>query len=96
MKAILMIIMMIIMASDVQAQQQACGPRDRLVARLSAEYGEVPTSSGVTGNGELIEVLTSSSGSWTIISTRPGGVACFLATGDGWIERAPTVPGRDA
>ena len=43
----------------------------------------------VTG-GMLVELYTAKDGSWTLVTTRPDGVACFAAAGrDGEaIERA--------
>ena len=89
--------LLLLASLDVAAQQQPpCGPRERLVSGLAAEFGEIPTSSGLMGNGNLIEVLTSPSGSWTIIATRPGGGSCLLASGEGWIQAPVPLPGRDS
>lgn len=92
----LAVLFLLVSASDVAGQQLPCGPRDQALKQLAAEYGEAPVASGVMGNGNLIELLTSPSGTWTILVTRPGGVSCLIATGEGWQDGKPLVPGRDA
>jgi hypothetical protein len=42
--------------------------------------------------GYLVEVFASSSGSWTIVLTQPGGTACLIASGNYW-ESAPQLVG---
>lgn len=95
MKALLPVALLLVAASDVAAQQPVCMPREHMVQKL-AEYGEAPVASGLMGNGNLLEILTSPSGSWSIIVTRPGGASCLLVSGQGWIESPPAVPGRDS
>jgi hypothetical protein len=36
-------------------------------------------------NGQLLQIYSSpSTGSWTAVSTDPGGLACVVATGHSW------------
>ena len=79
-----------------QPQRQTCAPRAALVERLSAEFGETPIASGIDGGGQLLEILTSPSGTWTLLIVIPGKTACIIGSGDGWREYEPTVPGRGA
>lgn len=86
----------VVPAVPAAAQSQpACAPRERMVRNLAA-YGEIPVASGLMGNGALIEILTSPSGTWSIIATRPDGTSCLIVVGDGWQGLAPAVPGRDS
>lgn len=75
--------------------QSLCGPRVAYLKQLAAEHGEVPVAAGLVSNGGLLEVLTSPSGSWTILVTQPNGMACLVAAGESWQSEKPAVPGRD-
>lgn len=87
--------LLLVAASDV-AGQAMCGPRDQLVRHLSTSFGEIPTGSGLMGNGALLETLTSPSGTWSILVTKPGGASCLVASGEGWIQAPVPLPGRDS
>lgn len=67
-----------------------------MVAQLLADYAEIPIASGLQSNGALVEVLSSPSGTWSIIVGRPGGPVCLVASGDSWVQAPPAVPGRGA
>ena len=72
-----------------QAQQQVCELRSTVVARLAANYGEVPVARAITG-GAVLEVLAAPNGAtWTIIISYPTGLACVAAIGEGWQALAP-------
>lgn len=64
--------------------QSLCGDRTDLLETLSKRYHEVPISMGLSGNGGVVEILASEKGSWTIIVTRPSGVACVITAGEAW------------
>lgn len=84
-------------AAPAYAQQrQLCAPRQAILDKFAAEFGEVPFGGGVDGAGQLIEILTSPSGSWTMLIVRPDKTACIMGSGDGWLEYPPSVPGRGA
>lgn len=72
------------------AQQAACADRASLVSSLSNNYAEHPTSMGLAANGAIFEIFASDKGSWTILVTRPDGVSCLMATGEGW-ENVPQL-----
>lgn len=61
-----------------------CKERGALVKMLAGKYHEIPAAMGVTNTGGLLEVLTSDTGSWTIIVTSPRGVSCIVSWGQGW------------
>lgn len=68
-----------------QAQQQyVCGPHDAVRERLRELHGEVSVAVGITSNGNVLEVLASAAGTWTVVMTRPNGLSCLMAVGDGW------------
>ncbi len=80
-------------AQDASAQS-VCGERAKFVNQLSKNHQEAPTSIGVTNSGQMIEVLTSSNGSWTILVTSPNGVSCIVAAGEAWesVDRVALAP----
>ena len=58
--------------------------------QLRGSYAEAPVSLGVQSNGNLLQVFASAAtGSWTIVSTTPDGMACVLAVGNNWESVAP-------
>jgi hypothetical protein len=66
------------------AAQTSCGPRDQLVKVLSDQYKENPVGMGLAQPGQVLEVFASSSGSWTMVVTKPDGTSCMIAAGDNW------------
>ena len=53
-----------------------------IARQLQGTYEEAPVSLGLQSNGNLLQVFSSAdSGSWTIVSTSPDGLACVLAAG---------------
>ena len=67
-----------------------CGARPDVVELLASDFREQPSSVGVTGDGQLIEVLTSEENeTWSILLTDRRGQSCIVATGEGWQNREP-------
>jgi hypothetical protein len=77
-------------------QQMACGDRNDLLAHLKDKFKESAAGAGMTGNGAVMELMTSDSGSWTLILTFPTGRSCLVATGDGWEQWQKKMAGKDA
>ena len=88
----------LLFTAHAQAQQapagMVCGERSKFLAHLGKNYKEVPAAMGVTASGRVLEVLTSSDGTWTIIMTHPNGVTCLVSAGQAWenIERVAMGP----
>jgi len=62
---------------------QKCAPRDVVIQRLAEKYGETRQTIGLSSGDAIVELYASpSTGSWTIIVTRPDGISCLLAAGD--------------
>ncbi len=70
-----------------------CYDRTKVIQGLEGKFAEKPTSMGLARNGTLIEVLTSAKGSWTILSTQPGGYSCLVASGKNWVKAPVKAPG---
>ncbi|GGF71134.1 hypothetical protein GCM10011332_26410 [Terasakiella brassicae] len=64
--------------------QSLCGERVDIIDALKERYHEVPVSMGLAGNGGVVEIFASNKGSWTIIVTKPTGVACVVSAGEAW------------
>ncbi len=85
-------------AMPVQAQmapggRMVCDERARLVGELAMYYSEFPMARGLTLDGQVLELLVSEEGSWTIIVTRPSGISCLVTAGQAWKDLAPIVSG---
>jgi hypothetical protein len=72
-----------------------CADYAEVRRQLGSRYGEAPVSMGLQADGRLVQVFASPrSGSWTIVTTAPSGLACILAAGRSW-ETAPPPRSRD-
>lgn len=71
-------------ASVPGVAKTVCGDRETFLTRLGKTYSEQPVAMGLTSDGTLMEVLTSASGTWTILVTYPNGRTCMVAAGDSW------------
>lgn len=80
--------------SKARGQEPQCGERHQVHRLLAKKFKEVPIAAGVTNTGKLIEVLTSKTGSWTMLLITPSGRACLVAAGEGWrtMEQVSTDP----
>lgn len=80
-----------LMGGTAMAQERPlCGPYDVGVKRLKDQFHEVPVATGMAGPRLVIQLFVSPSGTFTIMSVRPDGVACIVAGGDNWEQTAPT------
>jgi hypothetical protein len=78
-------------------QAAACADRAQVVSRLEERYGETLQSMGLHQNNNLLEVYASAeTGTWTILVTRPDGIACLIAAGQMWEATPVRAPGKDA
>lgn len=84
-------------AAPAMAQQQMpCAERSALVGELKEKYKEASQGVGMTGNGAVMELMTSEAGSWSLVVTMPNGKSCLIATGSGWEQVPVKVAGKDA
>lgn len=79
--------------------QSNCADRARVVASLSATYGESFAGGGLQSAQQIIEVWYSEEkGTWTILMTRADGRSCIMASGTNWrgpdqVKAPQGVPG---
>ena len=89
--AVAALVLALIPLSSWPAQaQQICEPRSTMVARMTANYGEVPVARAITAVSTILEVLAAPGGvTWSIIITNDAGLSCMVAIGEGWQALAP-------
>lgn len=80
------------LAPPVFAQANTCQPRDAIIEKLEDRYSEMLTAGGLQNAQQLLEIWTSASGSFTVLVTRPDGISCVVATGQGWHSVVQSVP----
>lgn len=76
---------LICVGTPAQAQS-VCHERTKFVTELGQKFREAPVGYGLTSTGQVIEVLTSGTGSWTMIITSTEGTSCALAAGESWAK----------
>ena len=64
--------------------QSSCEIRKSLIAKLDTGYNEQPVGVGVASTGNVVELIVSPDGTWTIVVTKPNGIACVAAVGEDW------------
>ena len=65
-----------------------CAPTERMQARLTRQFGERRTASGLRSPDEVMEVWTDAEGGWTLVMRYAHGTSCIVAMGEHW-ETAP-------
>jgi len=71
-----------------------CGDRTAVLDNLEDTYSEVPKDRGLGNSGNVIEIIVSPSGSFTLLYTMPNGLACIMAAGEGWGPVEKKLPGE--
>ena len=65
--------------------EQLCAPRDRALIQLEKQFEEQVFGRGLAANGkQMIELLVSKSGSWTMLVSNTNGLSCIMANGEDW------------
>lgn len=76
--------------------QSYCQPHDIIVEQLKQRFGEVRFSYGIDNSGTLIETFVNpDNNTFTIIGTRPQGMACVMVAGKDYTVMKVVVPGQD-
>ena len=62
-----------------------CAPHEQMLKLLETRHNERVTQIGVVHGGTLLELLESVDGNtWTLLTVRPTGLSCVVATGVHW------------
>ena len=75
------------------ASQPRCQPREMLVALLADKYQENQRAYGIAASGQMMELFTGESGSWSIVVSNPNGISCLVADGHDFISIATPPEG---
>lgn len=79
--------------AQAEARPNNCAPRDTVIERLAAKYGETRKSIGLGNNNAVMEVFASAAtGTWTVTITTTGGLTCLVASGQAFEELADALP----
>ena len=74
-----------------------CLERAKLTEVLQGTYHEIPRGAGLLSPVQMFEIWTSpATGSFTVLITRPDGVACIIAAGRLWQDAPQPPPGATA
>ena len=77
--------LLISLTASAAISQTMCGFYSAMIAQLGQKYGETRRSFGMYGPMQKLEIWASDeTGTWTMLSISPGGMACVLASGDRW------------
>ncbi|HYF55333.1 MAG TPA: hypothetical protein VEA41_13840 [Salinarimonas sp.] len=90
-----LILPLLLVALDVRAQPAeppVCNHRPAIIKKWAEKFEEVPVAAGLNDRGNVMEVLASPSGTWTLLETQPNGLSCLAGTGYGWTYREPPAP----
>ena len=74
----------------------SCGKHDDLAKVLATKYHETRHILGVVSAQMVMEIFTSSRGTWTVLVTDTSGNTCITASGENWQELPATVAGLDS
>ena len=65
--------------------QSLCGPHDEVFANLYENAKESPVFQGLVSDGNMVEIVASFDGSWSLVYTRPSdNMTCIVAIGNSW------------
>ncbi len=76
------------------AQSLPCAARERVLAFVIDQRGEVRLATGEAAQGASIELFASESGTWTLLLNLPDGRSCLLANGEGFRATEGLQPAR--
>lgn len=82
--------LLLLLVGPAMAQEppapEPCPQRSDLLAMLGRNYGETPSARGFeTDVGAVLEITTNPvTGTWSALLSRPDGVSCLVAEGEGW------------
>jgi hypothetical protein len=73
---------MFLFANGVNAQQSNCGPHSQMVETLKDKYSEETRAIGFLPDGQVMQILSSPKGTFTVLIVSPTGTACMVISGE--------------
>lgn len=94
MRALSLAVLLAVLATPA-AGQTVCGSRAEILAQLETKYNERPVAIGLTREGMIAEIIAAADGTtWTMVVSRPDGLACLISAGEGWRVLTPPEKGN--
>ncbi|MGH6689535.1 MAG: hypothetical protein ACREF4_02495 [Gammaproteobacteria bacterium] len=88
-------VVLALLAGSATAQQPGhmpCHNATEIAKQLSNKYAEAPVAFGLQSNGNLLQVYASEeTGTWTVVTISPTGMACIVAAGKRWEQMPPDI-----
>jgi len=76
--------------------QTNCAPRETVIERLTASFGEGLAAGGLQSEAQVIEIWAApETGTWTVLMSRADGLTCVMASGTNWHQQKPEVAVKD-
>jgi hypothetical protein len=74
----------LLLSTSVGAQSRSvpCGDRNDLVKTLQEKYSENVVVRALVGGNQMMEILASPGGSYTVMMTKPDGTSCLVSNGE--------------
>ena len=72
------------LAANPASAAAVCMPHESMIEFLNEKYQEISVGLGLTARGNVIEVLSSADGGFSVIVTKPNGASCIVASGEAW------------
>lgn len=81
--------------SPATAQPIPCGDYREIVRQLAEKHGERAAGRGLSASGNVVELLRSEDGGWTLLMVLPNGRACLMSMGEAWQPVEAARPGDE-
>jgi hypothetical protein len=78
------------------AEASICGNHADIKKILGERYEETQRAFGIVNDTGLVEVFTSTGGTWSILLTSTTGRSCIIAAGHTWQEMEQALQGPEA
>ena len=72
------------LAANPVSAATVCMPHKNMIEFLHEKYQEISVGLGLTARGDVIEVLSSAAGGFSVILTKPNGASCIVVSGEAW------------
>jgi hypothetical protein len=82
--------------ANVAIAGMPCGNHDNIAKSLTDKFKEARRVMGVVNPEAVMEIFTSSQGTWTVLVTNTKGVSCIIAAGEAWQDVPVKVAGIDS
>ena len=85
---------LLLLVQPAAAQTMVCANHQAMIEILQRNYREEVQAMGISGLGDLVEILVSRMGTWTILVTTPSGSSCIVSNGIEW-QPLPLPPATE-